>query len=60
MYTVSDTNAPHHVLLLNCPSELVCAGALKDLIVFPQGLDANTFIQSCFMVTTSHLFSQPG
>ena len=51
------TNMPHRAHLLNCSSRLDCAGPLKDIVVCPQGLDANAFVQSCFMSTTSHPFN---
>jgi hypothetical protein len=50
------TNMPHRAHLFNGPSSRGCAGPLKDLVVYPQGLDPNTFVQLGFMSARSHPF----
>jgi hypothetical protein len=43
-------------LLLNCPSELGCAGLPKDLMMRPHGLAPNTFVRLGFLSARSHPF----
>jgi hypothetical protein len=53
------TNMPHRAHLLNRPSCLGCAGPLEDIVVFPDGSDAKTFVRSCFMSTAGHPCFEP-
>ena len=53
------TNMPHRAHLLKRPSCLGCAGPLEDIVVFPDGSDANTFVRSCFMSMTGHPCFEP-